>query len=374
MLCIIDSIKLIFFFVTTAFRTLVLKPYVPTPIYFYDLTMNADIETGSTSASSSVRGDAAAFDAKECPVCFEVIQPDANMCITPCGHSFCFKCVARSMKNNDTCPICRSRLKDEDDADDADDETEYDEDEEDSHPEYSDGFDNCNLEDMERRILARGFKMIDLIALYSGVNTHICTHMTETSMTEAEYADHLRELENYIDDIPAEIASEVSERRGMAAEDRRASAIAQTKEAMRKVFLELFETQRIYGLIRATDVFHFDASFNLHNNIGKIHDNAFLRTVFCKTAHRTYNIGIDENMSVYTDCAIDLLLKRFEKYGYSLVAVTQIYRNQNSKKNIFEYLILNSKTNTKISLNVNKIHGVRRIEPTLVSGLFRPAK
>lgn len=44
---------------------------------------------------------------KECCICYEVIDSDKNNCTTPCGHTFCFICIAKSMKVRNTCPCCR---------------------------------------------------------------------------------------------------------------------------------------------------------------------------------------------------------------------------------------------------------------------------
>jgi hypothetical protein len=43
----------------------------------------------------------------ECCICYETIDSYRNNCITPCGHSFCFICIAKSMQVRNTCPCCR---------------------------------------------------------------------------------------------------------------------------------------------------------------------------------------------------------------------------------------------------------------------------
>jgi hypothetical protein len=42
-----------------------------------------------------------------CPVCFDDIE---NKSITPCGHSFCFKCIHVWINLNSSCPLCKSKL------------------------------------------------------------------------------------------------------------------------------------------------------------------------------------------------------------------------------------------------------------------------
>uniref|UniRef100_T1JKE0 RING-type domain-containing protein n=1 Tax=Strigamia maritima TaxID=126957 RepID=T1JKE0_STRMM len=46
-----------------------------------------------------------------CPICFNVID---EACITKCGHSFCYKCIKRSLDQNNRCPKCTSVVKSKD--------------------------------------------------------------------------------------------------------------------------------------------------------------------------------------------------------------------------------------------------------------------
>ena len=41
-----------------------------------------------------------------CNICYEEVG-DKNRCSTPCGHLFCFQCIMKSSKLNNTCPMCR---------------------------------------------------------------------------------------------------------------------------------------------------------------------------------------------------------------------------------------------------------------------------
>lgn len=50
---------------------------------------------------------------KECCICYEMIDANKNNCITPCGHSFCFVCIVKSMQVRNTCPCCRQPFWDE---------------------------------------------------------------------------------------------------------------------------------------------------------------------------------------------------------------------------------------------------------------------
>lgn len=48
----------------------------------------------------------------ECAICYDIIG-NRNCCVTPCGHQFCFICIAKSLQNNSKCPYCRSQLREE---------------------------------------------------------------------------------------------------------------------------------------------------------------------------------------------------------------------------------------------------------------------
>lgn len=41
-----------------------------------------------------------------CPICYELV-PSVK---TLCGHSFCKKCLYKSLQKNDNCPYCRQKI------------------------------------------------------------------------------------------------------------------------------------------------------------------------------------------------------------------------------------------------------------------------
>jgi hypothetical protein len=43
----------------------------------------------------------------------DAINFATNNCITPCGHTFCFQCLAKALEKNNTCPCCRAVLMEE---------------------------------------------------------------------------------------------------------------------------------------------------------------------------------------------------------------------------------------------------------------------
>ena len=60
----------------------------------------------------------------DCCVCFEELGK-TNITTTPCGHSFCFSCIMKCMDVKNSCPYCRTPLREESDIIDSDDESEF---------------------------------------------------------------------------------------------------------------------------------------------------------------------------------------------------------------------------------------------------------
>jgi len=54
----------------------------------------------------------------ECCICMDAINFATNNCVTPCGHTFCFQCLAKALEQNNTCPCCRAVLMAEPEEDD----------------------------------------------------------------------------------------------------------------------------------------------------------------------------------------------------------------------------------------------------------------
>ncbi len=63
----------------------------------------------------------------ECSICYDELGTK-NTCTTPCGHHFCFNCMMGALNHNNTCPCCRSTLREDPVEEDSDgDESEDDE-------------------------------------------------------------------------------------------------------------------------------------------------------------------------------------------------------------------------------------------------------
>ena len=155
----------------------------------------------------------------ECCICMDSINLSTNNCITPCGHTFCFQCLAKALEKNNTCPCCRAVLMEDDEKDDDEtlwsedlDDDEYDDDDEEVLSEdevlagfrlfhqrlsgeeavqddVSNGDENATdmdeddeeplaeVEDITAKLQSRGITMIDLVAMITGrKSTKIAKH------------------------------------------------------------------------------------------------------------------------------------------------------------------------------------------------------
>jgi hypothetical protein len=151
----------------------------------------------------------------ECPICMDPVNTTINSCITPCGHAFCFKCLALALAENNTCPCCRAELMVQPDVEDDDDEWRTiisdEEDEEDDdvfndeamtsfrmlfqrtygeevEPEPEEGYEEASdeededgplaeVEDITAKLESRGITMLDLVAMLTDrKSTKIAKH------------------------------------------------------------------------------------------------------------------------------------------------------------------------------------------------------
>lgn len=48
---------------------------------------------------------------EDCAICMESMNKNNNFAKTSCGHSFCLSCLVTSLKNNNTCPLCRTNIE-----------------------------------------------------------------------------------------------------------------------------------------------------------------------------------------------------------------------------------------------------------------------
>lgn len=152
---------------------------------------------------------------RECVICYEPINVSANVCITPCGHEFCFNCMLKHLQQNNGCPCCRSTLIEEPVDEEEDEEDEYDEEdseneEEDEEEEGDEPEGEYPIEDLVAAFEAKGYGLKDALSLL----------MYKFSKTDEKYTKaYIRQLEADIDDMNEELQNEHVEREEMAVED-----------------------------------------------------------------------------------------------------------------------------------------------------------
>lgn len=136
----------------------------------------------------------------ECPICLCVVTSLNNNCTTPCGHVFCFSCLAKAMSKNTRCPCCRQELieknnneeedienSDEDEEEDDEDEDEYDDDDDDVSEFSADPKKFCSLEVIMQRFLQEGCTLTDAIMIATG------RYSRENEKYNREYLNNLNE-------------------------------------------------------------------------------------------------------------------------------------------------------------------------------------
>lgn len=87
----------------------------------------------------------------DCCICLETLG-NTNITTTPCGHTFCFSCLMKSMDLRNTCPYCRTKLREEEDIIEESDEESYGE-EHDYDSEYTYYTDHNYILDWDEKTL-----------------------------------------------------------------------------------------------------------------------------------------------------------------------------------------------------------------------------
>jgi nascent polypeptide-associated complex subunit alpha len=100
---------------------------------------------------------------EQCIICQDEIGT-TNVAVTPCGHQFCFNCMAKALSCNNTCPMCRAVLVIQEDEEDED-ESFYNED---SDNEEEEEEQTPTVELITEKLLASGYSAADLVSLLTG--------------------------------------------------------------------------------------------------------------------------------------------------------------------------------------------------------------
>jgi len=147
---------------------------------------------------------------KECVICFELLNYTKNVCITVCGHKFCFSCMMKHVQRNNGCPLCRTTIieaesvveSEESEEDDDDDET-IEEETDNSYPEFE-------IEKFVEAFEAKGYGVKDALSLL----------LHKFSKTDEKFTrEYIDKLETDIEDMHEELQNECEERVVMAMED-----------------------------------------------------------------------------------------------------------------------------------------------------------
>ena len=166
-------------------------------------------------SDSSISLGSASESSKECVICYESLSSTKNMCITECGHEFCFSCMMKHVQRNNGCPCCRTVIIESVEDSDSEDDEEYDSDEDsnDSGSENEDNDDSENeypIENFEEAFLAKGYGLKDALSLL----------FYRYSKTDEKYtSEYIKQLEDDVDELNEELKREHDEREGMGEED-----------------------------------------------------------------------------------------------------------------------------------------------------------
>jgi len=172
---------------------------------------------------------------RECAICYDTLGT-TNTCTTPCGHEFCFNCMMSALNHNNTCPCCRSTLKEE--IEEEEEESEY-ENEYENEYDWDPITENINylrrrttyLQDMRdpdahpvatpkvlaKKIQDAGYTMEDLVAIWCERIDRSNDRYKDNNFVKKMVSD----IENLVDDEDQEVDDRESEMELMGQEDQR---------------------------------------------------------------------------------------------------------------------------------------------------------
>ena len=148
--------------------------------------------------------------ASDCVICYEPLNNDKNICITECGHEFCFSCMLKHLQRNGGCPICRTLLFDsvEDEPSESEEGTES----VDGIENREDLDANYPVEHLVNAFVERGYGLKDALSLL----------IFRFSNTDPKYTmEYINKLHSDFTDMNEILQGECDELANMAAEDLR---------------------------------------------------------------------------------------------------------------------------------------------------------
>lgn len=148
---------------------------------------------------------------KECIICYESLNVNKNICITECGHEFCFSCMMKHVQHNNGCPICRSVIIEDSASDEEDSDEEYEEDDDETiEEEVEELSEEYPIEQLVAAFEAKGYGLKDALSLL----------MYRFSKTDQKYTkEYIHQLQEDIEDMNEELQGEHEEREHMEMED-----------------------------------------------------------------------------------------------------------------------------------------------------------
>lgn len=161
----------------------------------------------------------------ECSICYDELGT-TNTCTTPCGHEFCFKCMMEALNHNNTCPCCRSTLKEEVVVEDEESDDEWDPNDDNINywrrgTNYLQSMSNddrvATPEVLAKKIQAAGYTMEDLVAIWSERIDRSNDRYKDNNFVKKMVSD----IENMVDIEDQEVDDRESEMEFMGQEDHR---------------------------------------------------------------------------------------------------------------------------------------------------------
>ena len=152
---------------------------------------------------------------KECIICYEPLK-STNVCVTPCGHEFCFKCMMLHVQRSSGCPCCRATIVEDIEVSDDEEDEDYEDSDissihnEEDETEEDTQDDSYPIESLVEVFESKGYGLKDAISLL----------MFKFSKTDQKYTkNYIQQLEMDVEDAHDELQNRHEECMSMTAED-----------------------------------------------------------------------------------------------------------------------------------------------------------
>ena len=184
--------------------------FIQTILFINKMSSNDSVISGNSSNSSITHEESIN---ETCPICFDDIKK-INVCTTPCGHTFCFKCLTKAMNNNTECPMCRGTLVDDEDIVSSDDDDDDDDDEYETEDEMEEEEVNVKMSNIEivvERFTNKGYNLMDALMIL---------REQFSNKTQEKNQKHLEKITDEFETMMGELEDEIDEAYEMQKEDK----------------------------------------------------------------------------------------------------------------------------------------------------------